>query len=233
VQFFIFLPQEMTNDICIGVLELQGDFLEHEAMLKQCGVKTTPVKEKQHLQHIDGLVIPGGESTTMGRLLVEFDMLETIQKLGRQGLPTCAQPSFSFINATIGLPIFGTCAGCILLAKDIVGRPTQTRLELMNITVDRNAYGPQTESFETQVYSPQFRDKPLHAVLIRAPAIVKVGQGVQVLACKGAQGEHPILVQEGNLLASTFHPELTDDKRVHMHFLDIVKGYKSSATKKQ
>jgi 5'-phosphate synthase pdxT subunit len=216
VQFFIFLPQEMTNDICIGVLELQGDFLEHEAMLKQCGVKTTPVKEKQHLQHIDGLVIPGGESTTMGRLLVEFDMLETIQKLGRQGLP-----------------IFGTCAGCILLAKDIVGRPTQTRLELMNITVDRNAYGPQTESFETQVYSPQFRDKPLHAVLIRAPAIVKVGQGVQVLACKGAQGEHPILVQEGNLLASTFHPELTDDKRVHMHFLDIVKGYKSSATKKQ
>ncbi|KAK4525049.1 hypothetical protein GAYE_SCF07G2954 [Galdieria yellowstonensis] len=206
----------MTNDICIGVLELQGDFLEHEAMLKQCGVKTTPVKEKQHLQHIDGLVIPGGESTTMGRLLVEFDMLETIQKLGRQGLP-----------------IFGTCAGCILLAKDIVGRPTQTRLELMNITVDRNAYGPQTESFETQVYSPQFRDKPLHAVLIRAPAIVKVGQGVQVLACKGAQGEHPILVQEGNLLASTFHPELTDDKRVHMHFLDIVKGYKSSATKKQ
>ncbi|GJQ08248.1 hypothetical protein GpartN1_g39.t1 [Galdieria partita] len=195
----------------IGVLELQGDFLEHRAMLKQCGNDIQPisVKGKQDLDNIDGLVIPGGESTTMGRLLAEFDMLETIRELGLQGLP-----------------IFGTCAGCILLAKDIVGRPTQTKLGLMNITVDRNAYGPQTESFETQVYSPRFKEKPLRAVLIRAPTIVQVGSGVQILACKGSEKE-PILVQQGNLLASTFHPELTEDTRIHLHFLDIVKAYTS------
>ncbi|EME26971.1 Pyridoxal 5'-phosphate synthase subunit PdxT [Galdieria sulphuraria] len=202
----------MSNTLRIGVLELQGDFLEHEAMLKQCDgdILTIPVKGKQDLDNIDGLVIPGGESTTIGRLIEEFDMLETIQKRGSQGLP-----------------MFGTCAGCILLAKDIVGRPTQTRLGLMNITVDRNAYGPQTESFETQVYSPRFKEKPLRAVLIRAPTIVRVESGVQILACKGSEKE-PILVQEGNWLASTFHPELTDDKRIHLHFLDIVKAYKSS-----
>lgn len=196
--------------LTIGVLELQGDFAEHSAMLRRCGVgKVVGIRQVDDLDGIDGMVFPGGESTTIAKLLERQDMLQPIQHL-----------------AYDGMPMFGTCAGCILLASEIRHHPKQPGIRAMDIVVDRNAYGAQIDSFETFVESPlgKMDGEPLRVVQIRAPMITKVkSSAVKVLA---SYNNNPILVQQGNKLACTFHPELTKDMRVHQLFLRIVQEQK-------
>lgn len=184
----------------IGVLALQGDFEEHLRALEKCGVERMGVRLPQELDEIAGLIIPGGESTTIGKLMDRYGISEKIRQRHAEGMP-----------------IYGTCAGLILLAKDIVASQ-QTRLGLMNVTVERNAYGRQVDSFEADVLAPRLGAVPLRAVFIRAPVVRKVESSVEVLA---THDNVPILIQEGNLLASSFHPELTDDLRVHRYFLKM------------
>ncbi|HEX5503434.1 MAG TPA: pyridoxal 5'-phosphate synthase glutaminase subunit PdxT [Thermomicrobiales bacterium] len=185
----------------IGVLALQGAFIEHERMLARLGVESREVRQRKHLEGIAGLIIPGGESTTMGKLLDSLGMTEPVRELARGGLP-----------------VWGTCAGLILLATD-VGRP-QTVLGLMDMTVRRNAFGSQLDSFETDLAVPALGPAPFHAVFIRAPIVERVGPDVTVLA---ALGDGTIVAAErDNLLATAFHPELTDDPRFHEYFVDKV-----------
>lgn len=202
------------ENLTIGVLELQGDFAEHTDMLHRCGVgRVVGIRQATDLHDLDALVIPGGESTVMGKLLVTQDMMEKVKAL-----------------ANTGLPVFGTCAGCILLASEIEQYPTQPRIGCLNVLVNRNAYGTQVDSFETSVKSPYeaFADGPaLRVVHIRAPTIINVGDGVEVLA---HYKDKPILVRQGGLLGCTFHPELTDDKRVHQLFLEMVLERKARPT---
>lgn len=188
----------------IGVLALQGDVAEHEAMLGGAGVEPVAVKRAEQLDAIDGLIIPGGESTTMGKLLRRFDMLEPLAR-----------------HVRAGLPVYGTCAGMILLADDIadagVDQPT---IGGMNITVQRNAFGRQRESFETDLDMPVVGDAPVHAVFIRAPLIQQVGDGVEVLAT--LSDGRAVAARQDRLLVSSFHPELTGDDRMHRYFLAMV-----------
>ena len=182
----------------IGVLALQGAVREHCNSLKGCGVDPVEVKYKEQLSGIEGLIIPGGESTTVGKLLVRHGMLSLLAEMGRKGFP-----------------IFGTCTGLILLAKEIIGS-AQPRLGLMDITVERNAFGRQIASFEAELEIADI-GKPLYrAFFIRAPYITKVGKNVKILA--QIEGKN-ILVQQGSLLAAAFHPELTPDLRIHQYFL--------------
>lgn len=202
------------SSLTIGVLELQGDFAEHTAMLRRCGAgRVVGVRQAGDLSKLDALVFPGGESTTISKLLVEQDMMERIKCM-----------------AESGLPMFGTCAGCILLAGKIRQRPEQPRVGVMNIEVDRNAYGAQIDSFEALV-SPKCAELAsggaLRVVHIRAPAIVDVGKAVDVLA---TYKNTPILVRQGPLLACTFHPELTDDIRIHSLFLRLVCEYSNNTS---
>jgi 5'-phosphate synthase pdxT subunit len=183
----------------VGVLALQGAFREHQKILAACGVETEQIRKPEQLLGISALVIPGGESTTMGKLLVEFNLLEPIQKLGKQGLP-----------------IFGTCAGMILLAKKIAGS-TQPRLGLMDINVERNAFGRQVDSFEADLDIPVLGEEPFRAVFIRAPYILSVENNVEILT---RFGDKIIFARQGRFLAAAFHPELTGDLRVHRYFLD-------------
>jgi pyridoxal 5'-phosphate synthase pdxT subunit len=173
-------------ELRVGVLELHGDFAEHTAMLQSCGVRTIiAVRQRKHLAlKLDALVLPGGERTVVGKLLHELDMLEAVRDM-----------------AAAGLPMFGTCAGCILLARDLPQYPDQPRIGAMDISVERNAYGRQIDSFETQVTAASgvFSDgRPLSVVHIRAPRIGRVGDGVQVLAEHNGK---PILVRQGGLVA--------------------------------
>ncbi|AEJ62043.1 Glutamine amidotransferase subunit pdxT [Spirochaeta thermophila DSM 6578] len=186
----------------VGILGLQGDFALHQRMLTSLGVETRIVRSMEDLEDCASLVIPGGESTTMGGLLVRFGMLEALSARIREGLP-----------------VFGTCAGAILLAREIIGYPDQPRLGVLDIAIERNAYGRQKESFETDVLIPSLRDQPYRAVFIRAPIIRAVGPGVEVLAWFE---DLPILVRRGHILAATFHPELTDDPYIHRYFLEQV-----------
>lgn len=199
-------PNAQFAKLTIGVLELQGDFAEHTSMLRRCGAgKVVGVRLPQHLNQIDALVIPGGESTVISKLLVDLNMMPHVQRLARDGLP-----------------MFGTCAGCILLSSTIRQRPQQPSIAAMDISVDRNAYGSQIHSFETNLKAtsaPFAKGAPLRVVQIRAPAIVQVGDHVQVLA---SHNDTPILVRQGSMLACTFHPELTEDTRVHHLFLQMV-----------
>lgn len=184
----------------IGVLGLQGDFREHLEMLRSLGVDARDVRTRAQLEEIDGLIIPGGESTTMAYLLEKTGMLSALRERGAQGFP-----------------IYGTCAGMILLARELDDPYPEHRLALMDITVKRNAYGRQVESFEADLHIKNIGE--FHAIFIRAPKVVRVGQGVEVLA------EHdgtPVLVRQKNLLASSFHPELSGDPRVHRYFLEMV-----------
>ncbi len=187
----------------VGVLALQGAFREHQAALEACGAKTVQVRKPQHLDGLAALVIPGGESTTIGKLLEDYCLLEPIIKMGRKGMP-----------------IFGTCAGLILLAKEIAGS-NQPRLGLMDCTVERNAFGRQVDSFEADLAIPVLGDAPYRGVFIRAPYITRVGEGVEVLAEYGGK---IVFARQGNILAAAFHPELTSDLRVHRYFLDICKS---------
>lgn len=186
----------------IGVLALQGDFLEHIETLKKLKVEAIPVRLPQELNGLDGLIIPGGESTTLQRLGTEYGLLPAIKEFREKGQA-----------------IFGTCAGMILLAK----RATELEngsLALIDIEVKRNAFGSQIDSFETDLTMPVLGEAPFHAVFIRAPLIEKVGQGVEVLA-QLSTGT-PVAARQGKILVASFHPELTSDLRFHAYFLKIV-----------
>ncbi len=183
----------------IGVLALQGDFREHREVLERLEVSVPEVRLPRDLAGLDGLILPGGESTTIVRLLGTSGLLEPLRSLARDGFP-----------------IWGTCAGMILLAKrlDASGIPA---LEAMDIAVRRNAFGRQVDSFEADLSIPILGDPPFHAVFIRAPIIEQVGPGVEVLA-RLADGT-PVAARQGRLLATAFHPELTSDLRLHQFFL--------------
>lgn len=185
----------------IGVLALQGAFREHIAALKKLDAETVEVRLPAHLESLDGLIIPGGESTTIGKLLLAFDMVEPIRAFGRQKA------------------IWGTCAGAILLAKN-VGR-SQPLLELMNIEIERNAFGRQVESFEIDLDCPFLTpsEPPYHATFIRAPIIKTLSAPAQALM--QLEDGRIVAARQENLLATSFHPELTDDLRFHRYFLEI------------
>ncbi|MCD6450171.1 MAG: pyridoxal 5'-phosphate synthase glutaminase subunit PdxT [Thermotogaceae bacterium] len=189
----------------IGVLGLQGDVREHIRMLQLLGVESLIVKLPEDLSLVDGLIIPGGESTTMIRIMKEIEMYEPLKEKIEEGFP-----------------VFGTCAGMILLSKKVEGSD-QLTLKVLDIEVERNAYGRQIESFEVDIKVPQFGDKPVRAVFIRAPKIVKAGNEVEALA--EYEGT-PVFVRENNVMATSFHPELTDDARVHEYFIKIVGEFK-------
>jgi 5'-phosphate synthase pdxT subunit len=185
----------------IGVLALQGSVKEHLDMLEKCGVEPVEVKQPHDMDNIYGLVIPGGESLTIGKLMKESGLDREILR-----------------KYSLGMPIYGTCAGAILLAKDIAGSK-QMKLGLMDISVKRNDYGRQVDSFETELDVDDF-EKPFKGVFIRAPVVNAVYNGAKIMS---SFENKPVLIKQGNLLISTFHPELTDDLRIHKYFIDMVK----------
>ncbi len=185
----------------IGVLALQGDFREHIEMLKKCKADAFKVRLPEDLKGIDGLIIPGGESTAIGNLMQRHNLDKEIIK-----------------NYSKGMAIYGTCAGAILLAKEIAGS-RQPRLNLLDISIKRNDYGRQIDSFESELKIEGIGN--FNGVFIRAPVIEKIYNGVKVLS---KLNNKPVLIQKGNILASTFHPELANDKRVHEYFVEIVKN---------
>ncbi len=188
--------------ITIGILALQGDFEKHKEHLIKLKVNTRIIKNSEDLKGLDGLILPGGESTTIGKLSVRFNLIEPIKEMIQKGLP-----------------VFGTCAGAILLAKGIEG-PEQIKFGVMDITITRNAYGRQVDSFETDINIDAISEHPLRCVFIRAPIISKTGINVKII---GKYKSNPILVQENNMLAGTFHPELTENLAVHEYFLNIIR----------
>ena len=188
----------------VGVLALQGAFIEHERVLRDLGHDVTQVRLPRQLDAIDRLIIPGGESTTIGKLLVAYRLIEPIQERARREMP-----------------IWGTCAGLILLARQITeGRPAgQPALALMDITARRNAFGRQLDSFEADLAVKELGDRPFRAVFIRAPSIDAVGKNVDALAT--LDDGRTVAARQGRLLATAFHPELTGDDRFHRLFLDL------------
>ncbi|MCL5429463.1 MAG: pyridoxal 5'-phosphate synthase glutaminase subunit PdxT [Chloroflexi bacterium] len=191
----------------IGVLALQGDFAEHLAMLSRLGVQGREVRLPEDLDGLDGLIIPGGESTTIGKLAVDYGLIEPLRKFGNQK------------------PVWGTCAGAIFLSKD--ARREQPLLGLMDITVERNAFGRQVKSFEADLEVPALKDidkknPPVHAVFIRAPLIEKVSGKAEALS--SLPDGRIVAAQQGNLLATAFHPELTSDDRFHRYFIKMAEG---------
>jgi 5'-phosphate synthase pdxT subunit len=198
----------MTGAPRVGVLALQGDVREHAAALRQAGAEPVPVRRPEHLDRLDGLVLPGGESTTIGRLLAVFDLLDPLRDL-----------------LSAGTPVYGSCAGMILLADEVVdGRPEQPVLGALDITVRRNAFGTQVESFEADL--PLEGVGEVHGVFIRAPWVERAGEAVEVLA-RVPEGSpaagRVVAVRQGPVLATSFHPELTGDGRVHGLFVDMVR----------
>ena len=189
------------ENLMIGVLAVQGDFLEHINMLTEIGAESREIRLPEQLEGLDGLIIPGGESTTI------------VQLIDIYGFRQCLVES-----AANGLAIWGTCAGMITIAKSLTdARPEP--LGLMDIEVTRNAFGRQVDSFETYLNIAEIGDPDLHAVFIRAPKVIKTGTQVQVLA--RTEDGTPVVVRERNMLATSFHPELTDDSRLHKLFLDM------------
>lgn len=188
----------------IGVLALQGDFAEHISMLKRIGVEAVEVRLPKHLEGLNGLIIPGGESTTIGKLAVAYNLIEPLREFGKAHA------------------IWGTCAGAIFLAKDI-GRD-QPLLGLMDIKVLRNAFGRQVDSFETELeieelYKATGTEHPYHAVFIRGPVIESVSGSARILSA--LEDGRIVAAQQGHLLATSFHPELTDDTRFHQYFISL------------
>lgn len=186
----------------IGVLALQGDFVEHIALLSQLGVASREVRLPKHLEGLDALIIPGGESTTLSRLMSIYELREPVKEMARQGKA-----------------IWGTCAGMIMMAGEIT-EEDPLPLELMDIGVYRNAFGRQIDSFEQSLKVSEFDSYPFHAIFIRAPVIVRVGEGVKVLA--SLPDGRPVAVRQGKLLATSFHPELSGDTRFHRYFLGLI-----------
>jgi 5'-phosphate synthase pdxT subunit len=182
----------------VGILAIQGDFAMHAKMLDRIRAPWKLVKHARDLEEVGGLIMPGGESTTMLKFFASEGMGSAIQDF-----------------AAKGKPVFGTCAGAILLAKEVLN-PTQERLGLIDIAIERNAYGRQIDSSVRAGECPELADRPVEMVFIRAPIIRRVGEGVRVL---GRCGDLSVLVEQGNILAATFHPELTDDETIHRYFL--------------
>jgi len=199
---------ENTEEIGMktGVLASQGAFAEHIAVLKKLGVEAIPVRLPRQLEGLDGLIIPGGESTTISKLMKDYDLVSGIKQLAEEGKP-----------------IFGTCAGMILLAKKIPGSTVEP-LGLMDISVRRNAFGRQNESFETDLDIPVLGEKPFHAVFIRAPLIESVNGTTEILA--RLEDSTAVAARQGKFLVTAFHPELTDDLRLHRYFLEMISGVK-------
>ena len=186
----------------VGVLGLQGDVREHERALDEAGATPVVVKHGAQLNDVDGLIVPGGESTTIGKLLDRYGLLEPL-------VDRCKK----------GMPVYGTCAGLILMASEVVGKEAAPhRIGVMDLTVRRNAYGRQVDSFEADL-EVKGLESDYRAVFIRAPVVERTGDSVEVLA---SWDDRPVLVKQGNLLASTFHPEMTSDARVHKLFVDMV-----------
>ena len=202
--------QPADSAITIGVLALQGDFLEHINMLRKLGVRAVPVRKPEELDAVDGIIIPGGESTTIGKLADRWGLIEPLR---------------AFIAA--GKPVWGTCAGLILLAKDVGQTPKKggahvepNRLAVMDITVDRNAYGRQVDSFEADLPADSLPgDGVFRAVFIRAPRIERIGAGVTPLL---KLGDEVVAAVENNVMVTSFHPELTDDPRLHQFFVEML-----------
>jgi 5'-phosphate synthase pdxT subunit len=195
----------------IGVLALQGDVREHTRSLREVGAEPVAVRRPEELDDVDGLILPGGESTTIGKLLELFELLEPLRA-----------------EVKTGLPVYGSCAGMILLADEVIdGRPDQPTVGGLDIAVRRNAFGRQVDSFETDL--PMTGVGDVHAVFIRAPWVERTGSGVEVLARVGGAPESGtaagkvVAVRRGPLLATSFHPELTGDSRVHGLFAQMVK----------
>lgn len=184
----------------VGVLALQGDFREHLSILGTLGVEPVPVKTPESLSSVEALVIPGGESTTIGRMSVRFGLLEPLREA---------------IND--GLPVYGTCAGLIFLAASLT-EGDQPLIGALDVVVRRNAFGRQNDSFEASL-DVEGLDDPFPAVFIRAPWVEKVGSAVEVLA---SVDEHPVMVRQERILATSFHPELAGDSRIHQMLLDMV-----------
>ena len=189
----------MTNSIKpVGILAVQGDFEMHSKMLERIGAVWKLVKRAPELRDVGALIMPGGESTTMLKFFTEEGMGPAVKEFAAQGKP-----------------IFGTCAGAILLAKEVLN-PPQGHLGLLDITIERNAYGRQIDSSVRRGECPELSDHPVEMVFIRAPIIRRVGERVRVL---GSADGLPVLVEQGGILAATFHPELTDDETIHRYFL--------------
>jgi 5'-phosphate synthase pdxT subunit len=194
----------------IGVLALQGDVREHVHALSDCGARALPVRRPGELDAVDGLVIPGGESTTISKLVDIFELRGPIDK-----------------RIADGMPVYGSCAGMIMLAAEVLdGRPDQRGFTGIEMTVRRNAFGRQVDSFEAPVRITGVPGEPLHAVFIRAPWVERVGEGVEVLGtvAGGPAAGRIVAVRQGNLLATSFHPELTGDRRLHRLFVDLVRA---------
>jgi 5'-phosphate synthase pdxT subunit len=186
----------------VGVLALQGTFIEHIAILRQLGVESSPIRLPRELDTVDGLVIPGGESTTMLRLMESFGLIQPIKEMAQDGLP-----------------IWGTCAGMVLLAKNVSNYEMET-LGLMDVRIRRNAFGSQVDSFEADLEIPLVGREPFHAVFIRAPIVEETRPDTEILS---RFPDGPIVaIRQNRLLACAFHPEFTDDLRFHSYFLNIV-----------
>ena len=192
----------------VGVLAIQGDFAEHIAVLGKLGVTAREIRLPEQLDSLDGLIIPGGESTTLSRLMTIYNLREPIAQM-----------------ALHGHAVWGTCAGMIMLSREITEQDP-VPLDVMDIGVQRNAFGRQVDSFEQDLNVSALGGTPYHAIFIRAPVIIRVGQGVKVLSA--LEDERPVAVQQGNLMATSFHPELTNDYRFHSYFLDLANGNDSS-----
>ena len=184
----------------VGVLALQGDFREHLAVVRELGSEGRPVRLPAHLEGLDALIIPGGESTTIGKLAVRWGLFDPLRQIIGGGLPT-----------------YGTCAG-LIFAASAVTEGDQHLLGVLDVVVQRNAFGRQNDSFETDI-DIKGLDRPFHAVFIRAPWVAKVGSAVDVLA---TVDDHPVMVKQGTILGTSFHPELTDDTRIHEMLLDLI-----------
>ena len=194
--------------VTVGVLALQGDVAEHLRALEDSGARALPVRRLAELDAVDALVIPGGESTTMSKLLVAFDLLDPLEE-----------------RVHAGMPVWGTCAGMILLARVVLdGRPDQHSLGAIDMTVRRNAFGRQVDSYEEDLDVVGL-ETPFHAVFIRAPWVEQVGAGVEVLARAGNTSDGPVVaVRSGHALATSFHPEVGGDGRLHRLFVDMASG---------
>ncbi|NYI05028.1 pyridoxal 5'-phosphate synthase glutaminase subunit PdxT [Allostreptomyces psammosilenae] len=200
----------MTLTPVVGVLALQGDVREHSIALAEADALARPVRRPEELAEVDALVIPGGESTTMAKLAAAFDLLVPLRE-----------------RVAGGMPVYGSCAGMIMLADRLLdGRPDQQTIGGLDVTVRRNAFGRQVDSFEAELDFAELDGGPVRAVFIRAPWVESVGESVEVLAtvASGPAEGRAVAVRQGNLLATSFHPELTGDHRVHRMFVEMVRA---------
>jgi len=195
------MTKRISNSIRIGVLALQGAVIEHREMLRRLGVEAVPVRLPAHLDGLDGLIIPGGESTTIGKLMVGYGLIDPLRRAIEKGTP-----------------VYGTCAGLILLARES-GALSRPLLGVMDIAVTRNAFGRQLASFEEDIVIPTLGEEPFHAVFIRAPAIDWIGPAAQEIA--RLHDGTIVTAEQDTMLATAFHPELSDDPRLHARFIGL------------